>query len=61
MELKLTVNFDEDKLREIVAEAVENLKREGYIWRDVPHVLPDTPSPYLSNMPQTAQINGESI
>ena len=32
MELKLTVQFDEDKLREIVAEAVEKLKAEGYIY-----------------------------
>lgn len=42
--LKLTVTFDEDKLREIVAEAVERLKAEGYIWKDSPPVLPDTPS-----------------
>ena len=32
MELKIT--FDEEKMREIVAEAVERLKAEGYIWRD---------------------------
>lgn len=36
MELKLDVAFDEDKLRELVAEAVERLKAEGYIWRDDP-------------------------
>lgn len=32
--MKLTIQFDEDKLREIVAEAVERLKAEGWIWRD---------------------------
>lgn len=32
MELKIV--FDEDKMREIVAEAVERLKAEGYIWRE---------------------------
>lgn len=32
MELKIVLN--EDKLREIVAEAVEQLKAEGYIWKD---------------------------
>lgn len=36
MELKLNLTFDEDKLREIVAEAVARLKAEGYIWRDKP-------------------------
>lgn len=36
MELKMAVQFDEDKLRELVAEAVERLKAEGYIWRDNP-------------------------
>jgi hypothetical protein len=32
MELKIV--FDEDKMREIVAEAVNQLKAEGYIWRE---------------------------
>ena len=32
--MELTIQFDEDKLREIVAEAVAKLKAEGYIWRD---------------------------
>ena len=32
MELKIV--FDEEKMREIVADAVERLKAEGYIWRD---------------------------
>lgn len=36
MELKMNLTFDEDKLREIVAQAVANLKAEGYIWRDKP-------------------------
>ena len=44
MELKLAVTFDEEKLREIVAEAVARLKAEGYIWKDSPPVLPDTPT-----------------
>ena len=34
MELKMNLTFDEDKLRELVAEAVARLKAEGYIWRD---------------------------
>lgn len=34
MELKMKLEFDENKLRELVAEAVERLKAEGYIWRD---------------------------
>ena len=44
MELNLKITLDEDKLREIVAEAVARLKAEGYIWRDSPPVLPDTPT-----------------
>ena len=44
MELNLKITFDEDKLREIVAETVARLKAEGYIWRDSPPVLPDTPT-----------------
>ena len=44
MELNLKITFDEDKLREIVNEAVARLKAEGYIWRDSPPVLPDTPT-----------------
>lgn len=36
MELKLNLTFDEDKLRELVAEAVARLKAEGYIWKDKP-------------------------
>ena len=36
MELKLNIEFDEDKLQELVAQAVEKLKAEGYIWRDAP-------------------------
>lgn len=36
MELKLNVEFDEEKLQELVAQAVERLKAEGYIWRDEP-------------------------
>ena len=44
MELNLKITLDEDKLREIVAETVARLKAEGYIWRDSPPVLPDTPT-----------------
>ena len=44
MQLTIPIQFDEDKLREIVAEAVERLKAEGYIWKDSPSVLPDTPT-----------------
>ena len=36
MELTIPIQFDEDKLREIVKEAVERLKAEGYIWKDKP-------------------------
>ena len=44
MELNLKITLDEDKLSEIVADAVARLKAEGYIWRDSPPVLPDTPT-----------------
>lgn len=46
MQLTIPITFDEDKLREIVNEAVARLKAEGYIWRDNPQpmVLPDTPT-----------------
>ena len=44
MELNLKITLNEDKLREIVAESVARLKAEGYIWRDSPPVLPDTPT-----------------
>lgn len=36
MQLTIPIQFDEDILREIVAEAVARLKAEGYIWRDKP-------------------------
>ena len=36
MQLTIPIQFDEDKLREIVEEAVARLKAEGYIWRDSP-------------------------
>lgn len=36
MELKLAIQYDEDKLKELVEEAVARLKSEGYIWRDNP-------------------------
>lgn len=42
--MKLTLTFDEEKLRELLNEAVERLKAEGYIWKDSPPVLPDTPT-----------------
>lgn len=32
MELKIV--FDEDKMREIVAQAVQQLIADGYIWRE---------------------------
>jgi biotin operon repressor len=32
--MTLTFTFDEEKLREIVNEAVERLKAEGYIWKE---------------------------
>lgn len=48
MELKLNLTFDEEKMKDIVAEAVAKLKAEGYLYRDPLKVLPDTPSPYLS-------------
>ena len=34
--MELKIQFDEEKLKEIVEEAVNKLKREGYIWRDDP-------------------------
>ena len=33
MKLTFPIYLDEEKLREIVEEAVERLKAEGYIWR----------------------------
>ena len=36
MELKMKLEFDEEKLKELVEQAVEKLKAEGYIWRDEP-------------------------
>ena len=44
-QLTIPITFDEDKLREIVEEAVARLKAEGYIWKDNPQpmVLPDAP------------------
>lgn len=44
IDLTIPIQWDEDKLRQLVEQAVERLKAEGYIWRDTP-VLPDTPSP----------------
>ena len=38
-ELTIPIQFDEDKLKEIVAEAIEKLKAEGWIWRDKDGVL----------------------
>ena len=43
-QLTIPIQFDEDKLRELVEEAVARLKAEGYIWKDSPPVLPDTPT-----------------
>lgn len=34
MTLEIPIQFDEEKLREIVQEAIEKLKAEGYIWKD---------------------------
>ena len=34
--MKLKIELDEEKLQELVAQAVEKLKAEGYIWRDKP-------------------------
>ncbi len=44
MELKLNLAFDEDKLKELVEQAVEKLKAEGWIWKEPTMVLPDTPT-----------------
>ena len=32
--MTLNISFDEDKLRELVEEAVKRLIEEGYIWRE---------------------------
>jgi len=42
----MNLTFDEDKMRELVEEAVTKLKAEGYLYRDPLKVLPDTPSTY---------------
>ena len=44
VELKMSLIYDEDKLQELVAQAVEKLKAEGWIWREPEMVLPDTPT-----------------
>lgn len=36
MELKLTIQLSEDKLEQIVQDAVKALKDAGYIWKDNP-------------------------
>ena len=35
MKLEIPIVFDEDKLQEIVKKAVEKLKEEGYIYKDI--------------------------
>jgi hypothetical protein len=35
----MQICFDEEKLLELVTNAVENLKAQGYIWRDNPEKL----------------------
>lgn len=32
-QITIPIQFDEDKLKELVKEAVERLKAEGYIWK----------------------------
>lgn len=34
MELKCKIIFDEEKLQEMVEQAVANLIEQGYIWRE---------------------------
>ena len=34
MELKCKIIFDEEKLQELVEQAVANLIEQGYIWRE---------------------------
>lgn len=34
MKLEIPIIWDEDKLREIVEEAVKKLKEEGWIWKE---------------------------
>ena len=43
--LTIPIKFDEEKLRQLVNEAVERLKAEGYIWKDNPQPLPEPPAP----------------
>lgn len=35
MKLEIPIQFDEEKLKEIVREAVEKLKAEGFIYKDI--------------------------
>lgn len=37
--MELKIQFDEEKLQELITEAVDKLKREGYIWRDKPPLV----------------------
>ena len=34
MKLEIPIQFNEEKLKELVIEAIEKLKAEGYIWRE---------------------------
>lgn len=56
MELKLNIEFDEEKMKEIVEQAVANLKAEGWLYRDSLKVLPDTPSTYIHPDPSQYKI-----
>lgn len=44
MKMELKIQFDEEKMQELIEQAVEKLKAEGYIWRNTCLVLPDVPS-----------------
>lgn len=35
MKLEIPIQFDEEKLREIVREHIEKLKEEGWLYRDI--------------------------
>lgn len=38
LEIPIQITWDEDKLREIVAEYIEKLKEEGWLYKDISEI-----------------------
>lgn len=41
MQIPIQITWDEEKLKEIVREAVENLKEQGWLYRDIYSTFPN--------------------